>query len=258
MKLLVSGCSFTQGHGLDSEERDPKLWVNQLASKLQCNSVNNIARPGYNNQTIFLETLHELTKNTYDIAIVAWSVIPRYNFTFGFELYKTFSRLSKYQINTNQKTFSTSWQENLRNKLLETHNDHWNLLELVKYVNIFIAMQQCSKIKNIFFVNTFGPWSDDFFTKTQINLPSDLCEYTQSLLNVENRDDDEIFKLYDLMHQQYKDAGGIQEQNWLNLYDNSFKKLKIDSVSEIDNHPGYASQDVFVDRLWPILKEKLQ
>lgn len=258
MKILVSGCSFTKGHGLDLEERDPKLWVNQLASKLQCNVINNIARSGHNNQTIFLETLHELNRNTYDIAIIAWSVIPRWNLNFGFELYRTFSHLGGHPVNTNEKKFSAQWQTNVKSKLLEAHNDHWDLLELVKYVNILLGIQQCLVLDKIFFVNTFGPWSDNYFTKKQIILPSDLCDYTQGLLNVENRDDDEIFRLYDLMHQQYKDAGGIQEQNWLNLYDNSFKKLKVDVVSETDTHPGYASQDMFADCLWPVLEEKLK
>ena len=255
MKLLVSGCSFTKGHGLDFEKKDSKLWANQISSKLN-SSIKNIARSGYNNQTIFIETLSELTKQDYDLVILAWSIIPRWNFQFGFELYETFSHLADYQVNTNNKILSTKWQTDLKNKLLQIHNDHWNLLDIVKYVNILINMQERNKHKKIFFVNTYGPWSDNFFEKKQISLPSDLCEYTQSLLNVDKRDDEEIFKLYNLMHKQYNDAGGIQEQNWLNLY-NSFEKLKVDNVSETDHHPGYDSQDVFVDQLWPVLEEKL-
>jgi len=256
MKILASGCSFTKGHGLDLEHNDPKLWVNQIANKLN-SKVHNIAEHGYNNQTIFLETLNQLTHNDYDLAIVAWSVLPRWNFHLGFELYTTHSHLSGHAINTNQKNFSAKWQSDLKNKLLEGHNDHWHLLELVKYVNILINVQTKLKNQKIVFVNTYGYWADNFFTKKNIALPSDLSDYEQELLNVETRDDEEIFALYNLMHEQYSESGGIQEKYWLNLY-NSFGKLKIDDASEIDKHPGYASQNIFVDQLWPILEEKIK
>jgi hypothetical protein len=256
MELLVSGCSFTKGYGLDLQKDDPRLWVNQLSKKLNANTVN-IAEFGYNNQTIFLETLDHLRKNHYDLVIVAWSLTPRWNFRLGFELYPTFTHLNKHPINTNLRNFSASWQQDLKNKLLEGYNDHWVLLELVKYVNILINLQKNLKKQKIVFVNTFGPWSDNFFTKKEIIFPSDLDSYTQDILNVDTRDDVEIFELYDLMHKQYSESGGIQEQHWLNLY-NSFEKLKIDNASPTDIHPGYASQDVFVDYLWPILEEKLK
>lgn len=255
MKLLASGCSFTQGHGLTLEENDPNLWVNQLAHRLN-SSVNNIAKHGYNNQTIFLETLIELSKNDYDLVLVAWSVIPRWNINLGFEWYSTFSHLNNYPVNTNCKSYSVAWQKKLKNLLLEGHHDHWHLLDLIKYVNILVDLQNL-KDKKIFFVNTYGPWSENFFVKKQVQLPSDLCEYTQDLLNVNTRDDDEIFKLYELMHQQYADNGGICEQHWLNLY-KSFQSLQVDTVSQNDKHPGYKSQDVFVDNLMPVLEEKLK
>ena len=255
MKILVSGCSFAKGHGLKLEKNDPCLWVNQLSEKLHGN-LHNIAEHGYNNQTIFLETLHALSNNNYNLVIVAWSLLPRWNFNLGFELYSTFSHLINYQVNTNQKNFSLSWQKKLKNKLLEGHNDHWHLLEMIKYVNILINLQEKLKKQKIFFVNTFGPWTDNFFTKKSISLPSDLTEYEQDLLNVETRDDSEIFALYNLMHTQYTDAGGIQEQHWLNLY-NSFKELQVDDASISDCHPGYKSQDIFVDNLMPVLEEKL-
>ena len=260
MELLVSGCSFTKGHGLESEQNNPRLWVNQLSKKLN-SKVNNIAHHGYSNQSIFLETLHNISVNDYDLVIVAWSVIPRWNFNLGFELHSTHTHLNRRRrrrpINTNLKHFSAEWQNELKNKLLEGHNDHWHLLELVKYVNILINMQTKLKNQKIVFVNTYGPWPDNFFSKKNITSPSDLSDFEQNILNVEARDNEEIFKLYNLMHEQYSQSGGIQEKYWLNLY-NSFEKLKIDNASEVDFHPGYASQDIFVEQLWPILEEKIK
>jgi hypothetical protein len=229
MKILACGCSFTKGHGLKYENNDPCLWINQLLDRLG-GDLNNISNHGYNNRTIFLETLHELSYNNYDLVVVAWSVLPRWNLNLGFELYSTFSHLAQYPVNTNQKNFSVAWQKELKNKLLEGHNDHWHLLEMIKYVNILVNLQKNLKKQKIVFVNTFGPWTDNFFTKKNISLPNELTEYEQDLLNVETRDDSEIFALYNLMHKQYLDAGGVQEQQWLNLY-NSFKKLQVDNAS---------------------------
>ena len=257
MNILVSGCSFTKGHGLLLENHDPKLWVNQIAKKLECNSLDNIAEHGYNNQTIFLETLNQMSQYNYDLIIVAWSTMPRWNFTLGFELYKTFSHLGPMKINTNTRIFTERWQDKLKKHILEGHNDHWHLLKLVKYVNILINYQKVLKKQKIFFVNTYGPWPLNFYNKKDLKFPSDLTTYEQNILNVDTRDDDEIFELYNLMHQHYSDNGGIHEYHWLNLY-NSFKELKVDNASESDKHPGYASQDVFVEQLWSALEEKLK
>ena len=253
-KLLVCGCSLTIGHGLIGEKKDPKLWVNQLADKLGYD-LTNIAERGRNNDWIFLETSLELTKNQnyYDLVIVAWSVLPRLNVDLGLELWPTRTKFDgDYEVDTNEKTFTRKWQLSVQNKLFEAYNFHWDFLKLVKYVNILKKQHN-----NIYFVNTYGPWSDNFFTKQNFEVPSDLDDFTKQLLLVDNRDDKEIFDLYNLIHQQYSDAGGINEELWLNLY-NNFKRNKLDQVSETDGHPGYLSQDRYVEMLLPLLKEKTQ
>jgi hypothetical protein len=65
-------------------------------------------------------------------------------------------------------------------------------------------------------------------------------------LQVELRDDDEIFKLYDMIHEHYSHYGGIQEQNWLNLYQ-PMTHLMVDAIKPNDNHPGFESQSLFAD-----------
>jgi len=76
-------------------------------------------------------------------------------------------------------------------------------------------------------------------------MPSDLSAYTRDLLNVDNRDDEEIFKLYDKMHDQYQQAGGIQEDKWLNLY-SSMHKGRIDRAED-EVHPGIISHKNYVE-----------
>ena len=249
--MLTCGCSLTAGIGLEFQKNDPTLWINQLSNKLGYN-LTNISEGGKNNDWIFVETMLDLAKHKYDAVVVAWSLLPRINIDLGLELYVTGSRLKGvHTIKTNEKTFSKKWQQDAGDKLLEAYSYHWDFLKLVKYVNILKSQH-----KHIYFVNTFGPWSDNFFTKIDARLPDDLDEFTQDLLNVKTRDDIEIFQLYDMIHKQYDNAGGISSDRWLNLYD-SFEKNELDKAND-NSHPGYLSNNRYTEMLYPILKEKLE
>jgi hypothetical protein len=59
-----------------------------------------------------------------------------------------------------------------------------------------------------------------------------------------------------MIHSQYTEYGGIQEKYWLNLY-NSLETQRIDTVSMMDAHPGYQSQQAYVTNLTPLLQKKL-
>lgn len=252
--VLVVGCSYTCGTGLKMERDDPNLWVNRLFSNT---NITNVAKAGANNQWIFLETVSQLLTQSYDIVLVAWSAIPRHNFQVGLELHTVDTMLTDLDINLNSGvTISGKWLESIGNNLNKIHNDHWDLLNLVKYVNALIELQVTNRKGKLFFVNALGPWCNNYYTYSQINLPSDLNQYTQQLLEVDRRDDEDIFKLYDMIHAHYIKYGGIQQQHWLNLY-NSLDSLAIDVASITDPHPGYKSQKVYEDYLAPILHEKL-
>lgn len=258
-KILVVGCSMTRGHGLPGgESQDPKLWTNQIFDEI--GKVHNLAMTGRNNHWIFLETVSALLrkKNYYDIVLVGWSAIPRYCFHVGLELYAVHTRLiDHFDININNNvTFTGKWLQKVGDDLNKMHNDHWDILDLIKYVNTLIMLHETSPDKKIVFVNTLSPWSRDFFERKQISLPSDLDTYTQDLLEIETRDDNEILKLYEMIHEQYTQYGGIRQSHWLNLYD-SLLSMQIDNVSEIDGHPGYQSQEKYSQFLGPILKKKL-
>lgn len=246
-KILFVGCSLTYGQGLGEEINDPKLWCNQVAKELFPNhQVDNRSRKGANNDWIFLETMSALMKEEYDTVFVEWTAIPRYNIDVGLELYDTRTLLAdnSINVNTNWGTFKASWLKDLGNGLRMLHHDHWDILKIVKYVNVLKSMHH----GNIYFVNGMLPWPRDYFVKKEVSLPSDLSQYEQDLLNVDNRNDEEIFELYDMIHLQYKEYGGILPDNWLNLYD-SLISMQIDIVSEQDKHPGYDSQNVFVEMI---------
>jgi hypothetical protein len=256
-KILVVGCSFSNGSGLPGEHTNSKIWPNQLATQLGATDIKNVAQTGANNNWIFLETISELIKTRYDLVLVEWSAIPRYKINVGLELYTTDSMLNRPINLVGGETISESWLSDLKNRLLRLHNDHWDILNLVKYVNALIQLQTKVYCGKIFFINGLAPWSDQYFIKKQISLPSDLDSYTYNLLQSDQRDDQEIFQLYNMIHEQYNNYGGIQEPYWLNLY-SSLMNTRIDTVSEIDGHPGYASQDAYAKNLYNTLKEKFE
>lgn len=52
-KLLIVGCSFSNGSGLPGEHDNPHIWPNQLAKQLGINTIRNVAQTGANNHWIF-------------------------------------------------------------------------------------------------------------------------------------------------------------------------------------------------------------
>jgi hypothetical protein len=245
-KILICGCSFSSGLGMPGERSDKNNWPNLLANKLDTNSVTNVARSGSNNYWIFLETMSSMLRDNYDLVLVQWSAIPRYRFPVGLSLSYNETSFRSDAIMTDNKIIKKQRLIEIKNTLLQLHNDHWDMLDLVKYVNILIEMQVNLRKSKIFFVNGLGPWSDQYFVKKQIKHPSDLDSFTQNLLQVESRDDEEIFKLYNMIHKHYADHGGIQEQYWLNLYQ-PMNQLQIDRIEPNDPHPGLKSQQIFAD-----------
>jgi hypothetical protein len=266
-KILVVGCSMTNGHGLVATPTDPykldttdsKLWVNHVCRQM-CNDpqIVNLAKSGRNNHWIFTETACALAKDSYDIVIVAWSELARYNFNVGLELYPTLTTLGLTQdININPGvTVSAQWLTKLGDQLRRLYNDHWMLLDLIKYVNILKQIQVDARNSKLFFVNTLFTFPPNYFEHKPFTTISNLPDYTQDLLQGETRDDNEVEKLYNMIYSQYNDYGGIQSDLWLNLYD-SFLSMQIDSAQKNDPHPGYKSQQVFSDYLIPVLTEKL-
>lgn len=243
-KALVAGCSFTAGHGLDGGIKDSRLWINQIFDD---HDITNTAISGLNNHSIFIASAQELKHADYDIALVAWSAIPRFNLKLGLEVYSTVTMLKDHSQDVNLNpycTVSNRWQKKVGDQLRKYHNDHWDILHLVNYVNILIDLTRNTKTK-IFFVNALCPWPDGYFNFAHVdNYRTDLNSYYQNLIQIRTRDDIGIGKLYEKIHNDYESAGGIHEEYWLNLY-HSLVNQRVDSISDSDNHPGYLSQDMY-------------
>ena len=244
-KVLFAGCSLSMGHGLPGEKSNPNIWTTKLAGKIFPDSeVINIAEAGHSNDSIFLDTLVEITKNSYEYVIVEWTETSRINYNIGLELYNTKSRLMPdYDYHLyGGRTIKGNWLfKNILMNLDDVLNEHWAILRMVKYLNILAKAQQ--RNGKIFFVNGKGSWTKEYFNKRQSWQDSD--EYTKkNILEIDRRADEDIALLYNKIHSDYENAGGIQEELWFNLYE-SIHSLKIDNASPVDEHPGVLSQDMY-------------
>ena len=258
-KALVVGCSLTSGYkmtdGLDDPDH-PRLWSNQLLSKLDDFEIINRSKIGANNYWIFMEAMSALTQDHYDLVLIPWTCLGRIFLPVGLELYNTYTNIANgLDINlVNGTILPGKWLRDVGDRLRSFSNLHWDILDIVQYVNILIRIQQLKKSK-ICFVDLGLQWSPGYFEKKSIFKPSELSKFEQHILEVEQRDDAETVDLYHMIHNQYQECGNIQSDNWLNLYQ-SHESWRVDNMPPPnDDHPGWLSQDVLAQCLWPALNE---
>jgi hypothetical protein len=176
--------------------------------------------------------------------------MPRYNLNVGLELWSTVegttgSLLFTHDVKLSDGTvYPRKYVIDLVNRFKTMHHLHWEILKLTRYTNIISTLANRIGIKNIFHINGLCPWDENYFVQLKNTEPENYTKFTKTaILNIDTRDDKDIYILYQQIHQQYKDVGGINESNWINLY-NSFYNLTIDT--NFDNqHPGTKSNEIF-------------
>lgn len=263
MKCLVVGASISQGYGLEHERLDHRLWVNQLVKSMsdEISSITNVSNAGDDNFQIFKKTCTELSKDDYDTVIVCWQNIPRTNYHFGLETYNTrFAIVGSqppYDINLNNNTqISKAQLSTMRKNLIAYYNHHWDISDLVFYVNTLVQLAtNCNTI--IRFVNYNLPWNHyRYFDRIEFTTPDSLDPFTNELLQSDQRNDEESKKIYKILHDCYAELGGIKEHYWLNLYD-PLRSRQVDIVFPQEPHPGYQSQKIFSELLSERYSESL-
>lgn len=260
MKYCVfSGCSYTSGFGFDLEKNEPRLWANQLHSNLFSHTTKlNVSKEARSNAGIFQDTIKALTLHDVEYAIVEWTSMPRYELELGFELYTTRQMFCPNGLcqdhNLNDINYSKKYLNSIRDRFTTLAHDYHEIANVVEYINSIIRLAKITNTK-VFFVNGLCNWDVDFFNKKYNVLPSEYSAYTQKLLNTHNRDDAEIFQLYDKMHNSFTQAGGIHQDAWLNLYQ-SMCSSRID-VNSDQVHPGINSNDLYAEMFSNVLNNKL-
>jgi hypothetical protein len=263
-KLVFSGCSLTAGNGWKDCEpnisrsipvkQSPNLWVNlchQNIEQFKDLELINTGVGGASNTEIFQFAVDSISQygNDIDTIFCQWTSMPRYNFDIGFETWNTSENLfTSERIHDINLSCGIRWSREYMSNFLEEfklmHHLHWEILKVVKYSNIISKLAKQLQIKNIFFINGICPWDENYFTQLTNTKPNSYTTFTKKeILNIDSHNDLDIFTLYEQAHRHYSEAGGIDQSQWINLY-NSFLKNKVD-VNFDNRHPGIRSNQLY-------------
>lgn len=258
IKILFSGCSFVHGDGIDDLHNNPEFFTNLMTKALFGDdyTIKNIGVSGYSNLRIFLDSSTELLNNKYDYAFVGWTSLHRLVVWLGLEEYeckRSFTPRGTLKSMRDHVSNDISWSAKelyrLKDKILMLNNSHYEIVDLIRYVNMLITLSKSQNTK-IFFINNCLPWDKNYFDHDK---ESELTNYTNELLVSKTRTDAQVRRLYHKMHNDYTNVGGIRENYWLNLY-NSFSNQMVDLGSD-NEHPGIKSQKIFAKYLTTKFKE---
>ena len=257
---LFAGCSHTAGDGLPNGCNNPGLWVNLLHSKTDLNQANllNVSKGGRSNAGIFLDSMYNLLVHDCKYAFVAWTSMPRYELELGLETYATkqcfIPNGTTREHRLNDCVYSAEYLDSIRDRFTSLAHLHYEILNLVYYVNCLIAAAKLKQTK-IFFINALCPWDNNYFNCLINVLPESYTPFTKELINIHNRDDNEIYKIYKKIHNEYAECGGINQDHWLNLYE-STKTLQVDKSDDL-LHPGLQSNQIYFEKFSQAITHKL-
>jgi hypothetical protein len=257
---VFTGCSYTEGTGFEQVKEEPILWVNQLYNKYFSHTTKlNLGVGGGSNQRTFQNTVKALSSMPVEYAIVQWTSMPRYEIQLGFELYSTRAAFIPNSTlpdwNVHGAKYNSRYLNEIKDRFTSLAHACWEIIDVVSYTNIILNIAKFTNTK-VFFVNGLCPWDQDFFNKKQNVLPNQYTPYTQEILEVETRDDENVFALYDKLHSHFESDGGINQNNWLNLYQ-SMRRNRVD-VNPDNVHPGIESNHFYTDMFSKILDQQLQ
>jgi DNA-binding Lrp family transcriptional regulator len=270
-KLIFFGCSFTAGTGWGANDpkkslfqeytvfppnRDhPDLYVNlchaNIAqfSKLQ---LINCSRGGDSNTEIFENAVAMLVQQQgeIDTAFCQWTSMPRYNFSAGLALEDTRVRVGQVVytgLANDGISVEKKYVSELANRLATLHHLHEEIRKVVRYTNILQALARVFGI-NLYFINGLCPWDLNYFVRVDNASTEAYTTFTKhEILNIESRNNRDILKLYEKIHNDYGQAGGIDPQQWVNLY-SSMQSNQID-VNHDQQHPGIKSNQIYFEQI---------
>ena len=242
INVCFNGCSFTWGSGFNSYERNLYVYDQLISEHYNWNSIN-IAEKGSSNYRIFLRTAESIQQNKYDFIFTQWTGLNRIWLSPGPETFY-FSNDEEYtdyryrDIYINSRT-----KKKLNNLLLILNHDYQNILDLVGYCNILENLARANSTRLIF-INGLVPWQNDLIKSIGIDLSLSLSDYTKSILDFDNRTDEEITKYFNVLQQK---LSTINRNIWVNMFD-SFQVNSVDVASE-GHHPGIKSHKWMADKI---------
>ena len=256
--IAFTGCSFTAGHGLNADalsdevKNSPYLWTNlgcsQIAELQGMPSVN-YAKNGASNTDIFEQAIYAIAKHGKNLKYIfcQWTSAPRYTFSPGIDPWlkniKINTHLSrKLNVDINLSSgivWSKDYINDLIDRFLVMHHLHHEVLKVVRYANTIGSLAEMIG-STVIFINGLCPWDDQYFVKIDNATPEQYTNFTKyEILDIDNRTDEDIEKLYSMIHQDYHNAGGVDPNQWINLYE-PWNRSQVDKNHD-GLHPGILS-----------------
>ncbi len=254
--LLITGCSLTSGAGWnpgrgDDCKHDRRLWINvayQNTPTLAQLQLTNLSSTGASNSDIFEQTITGMSQlgSSIDTVLVQWTGMPRYNFNVGFELWptsdSTHNGLRQDHHLSNGVTWTADYIQDVVDRFRVLHHLHWEILHVVRYCNVLTRLARQLDIGQIYFINGLCPWDQDYFVRLQGPrvMPEHYTKFTKhDIIDINSHNDQDIFRLYQQLHDHYDQAGGVVPAQWINLY-NSIRHTQVDTNFD-GIHPGSQS-----------------
>ena len=237
-----NGCSLTYGKGLTEKIRKQCNYPGLVAEEYNFN-LTNISISGSSNYTIFMRSTEAILSGKYDIIFTQWSALNRHWLSPGPDTY--FFLNDENHNDFKYRDFYLSPKETLTFKktFLVMNHDYQNIFDLVDYCKNLKALADYKSTK-IVFINGLVPWKDDLIKSTVNNLETDLSDYTKSILDFDNRDDEEIVLYFNKLKQKFSE---LDQARWVNLFE-SFHHNIID-VNSDGHHPGIKSHALMADKI---------
>jgi len=249
--IAFTGGSITSGVGWNLPEEQDYMWVNLLHKNCFSDlKLVNAGTQGTTNEEIFRKTLKLIADEEHlSILICSWVSLIRQKFSVGLELWPTEIvvngvtplRIKDFKLSTG--ILPTKYLSDLKNRFLSLFHYHYEIKKILEYINIINKLCAQKNIQ-IYHVNDSCPWDKNYFVELNNVKPEQYTNFTKStILNIEQRSDEEIFQLYKKLHEEYRSLGGVQEHTWVNLYDSW-----LDNITDYNHdgfHPGKQSNFYF-------------
>jgi len=222
MKLLVGGCSFSDGWGFDQGIHNPGIWPNLLAKQLNA-TLTNVSQNLYDNPGIFLRLIKELTTTHYDLILFQITGLNR------IVVSPTVHGSFRIVGDVPQDRIDTTDYKNFHRVFVTLNKDfeHWH-----RFMNIILTVQNLVKQGyNIRLINGLLDWDPGFFN-------NNMSSFAKSIMDFDNSPDEDVEKMKNILNQDKKK---IDLDLWLNPFESMFQ-TKVDTVAPKDSHPGPVSQ----------------
>lgn len=253
---VFTGCSYTEGIGLDHESNSKDLWVNivhQSCPNLSGTALVNLGKGGASNLDIFQQAVRAIALHKCKYLFVQWTELYRTTVNPGVELYPTSSFwggggvLEDININPHI-TVSASYQKNIKNRFFDLNHIHWEITKTLNYCNTLQSLCNRFGVTVVFVNGIITDWDYDYFTEVDNErIISDSTPFTKKILNLDSRNDTDYIQLYKKIHHDYSKANGLPVAcNWINLY-NSFRTHFYLDQGNDNIHPGINSQHAFAE-----------